>query len=455
MASINLSDISGSYEVSRYSFVGFLNYWFNEGDLIAITNKPRVGRAYTQWGTINEWAEAIEDDKDVETFIYDDKQEMFYDTYFGLNPHTKGLDIRRRGSADNIAKVNGLFADLDVKDGSFSSTDEIIEFLESLEYPPHALVSSGSGGVHAYWKIVPVKPTQHPELYEAWWSYLADKAGSRTIDRLIDITRMLRVPGTVRVPKKDEEDSRVKPVSMIYAKRFDPYTVEEILNVSKEPYSRVEAIRSENRKKNDAVKSRVNSEFFKQLIFDKSPLPDAYMRSQIPGFVPIDPDDAEALERSVKDRSIRMDAALKYPRFSDSPTPSDFLVKVCQFVARKQEQDALIQTIQDKYDWEDILIPHGWKLRRTLRSGEREWARPGSNDRSATTDWVDPKNPEYGPSGAMSLLSSSLETGLSDLKDLGEPLTKWRVLLRLHYDDDVVSMVTNEFLSSGNIDTNS
>jgi hypothetical protein len=41
----------------------------------------------------------------------------------------------------------------------------------------------------------------------------------------------------------------------------------------------------------------------------------------------------------------------------------------------------------------------------------------------------------------MSLLSSSEETGLADLKEAGVVLTKYRVALRLWFNDDETKMI--------------
>ena len=89
--------------------------------------------------------------------------------------------------------------------------------------------------------------------------------------------------------------------------------------------------------------------------------------------------------------------------------------------------------VNDHLSWSDILTPHGWKFRRQQGDGSKEWARPGQNARSAVTD--------YQGSPVMSLLSMSPATRMSDLLDAGIPLTKYRVLLRLEYDDDEEKLI--------------
>lgn len=97
--------------------------------------------------------------------------------------------------------------------------------------------------------------------------------------------------------------------------------------------------------------------------------------------------------------------------------------------------------INEGADWMDILPKHGWTYLRTDGQDCRIWARPGQTQKSATTDFT-----EYGKtSPVMSLFSSSQETGLSDLYDAGINLTKYRVMLRLDYNDDEQAMI-NDYL---------
>jgi len=97
--------------------------------------------------------------------------------------------------------------------------------------------------------------------------------------------------------------------------------------------------------------------------------------------------------------------------------------------------------INEGADWGDILPKHGWTYLRTDGQDCRIWARPGRTDKSATTDYS-----EFGKtSPVMSLFSSSEETGLADLYDAGVNLTKYRVMLRLDYNDDEQAMI-NDYL---------
>jgi hypothetical protein len=107
-----------------------------------------------------------------------------------------------------------------------------------------------------------------------------------------------------------------------------------------------------------------------------------------------------------------------------------------QLWQRLQALAHLEDDINQNATWDDILPKHGWTY---IRDAEdcRWWARPGRSDKSATTDYV-----EHGKtSPVMSLFSSSEETGLSDLFDAGMNLTKYRVILRLDYQDNEQAMI--------------
>jgi hypothetical protein len=288
----------------------------------------------------------------------------------GVCPVKQPAAPTQRGTEDNVAYVPGVWADIDVKPGGFASTEDIIEFLNGLELAPSMICGSGSGGVHAYWRLD--WGTQgDKQLVEQWWSYLAEEAAPRSIDKLIDVTRILRVPGSINFPKqtgKADADTRLRPVKLFSTTGLT-YSAERIREVSNDAFER----------RREARKSIIMAD--KQRRFET----DALMR--------------EVLSSGLHNR-WRMFRAIAY----------------------------MEDYYNDEYTWDDILSPHGWTYLRQLRDGSNEWARPGRAERSAVCD--------FEGSPVMSLLSSSEETGLSDLKDAGVPLTKFRVLLRLNYDDD-------------------
>lgn len=112
---------------------------------------------------------------------------------------------------ENARQVPGVWADLDVRPslaGHFSSEAELHELLTRLPQPT-MLVRSGSGGLHAYWLLPPRQrlKAQTPEaadLLEGWHALLQREAGDRQVDNVQELSRVLRVAGTVRWAKESE-----------------------------------------------------------------------------------------------------------------------------------------------------------------------------------------------------------------------------------------------------------
>lgn len=369
---MKLSDLTGQVQISSLHANAFINTWFEPDDKLVI-----VGRRTEKTGKHDTLSQSFLakdfgriDDEFLESLIFDEDGNK-WNVYFGVCPVKEDVDYNRRGTEDNVSHVTGLWADIDIKDKGFSSQQDILDFLFSLALHPTIVVGSGSGGVHAYWKLNPGEKG-NKELVDRWWSYLDEAAGERSIDKLIDLTRILRLPGSVYFPKSNTT-SKVGSVSILY-KLDNTYSVEEIRSHSE-----------------DAFKTK--HERRKRLITQ-----DANRRLDVDGF-------ARELIQGVGDNRWRMYRAISM----------------------------MEDYVNQQMTWAEILEPHGWKWQRTLRDGSNEWARPGRDERSAVVDYED--------SPVMSLLSMSEETGLSDLLDARIPLTKYRVLLRLWYNDIEHSLV--------------
>lgn len=100
-----------------------------------------------------------------------------------------------------------------------------------------------------------------------------------------------------------------------------------------------------------------------------------------------------------------------------------------------------LSTVEDdfnqRYSWDDILIPQGWTKIDQDSEGRDIWARPGlamwELHKSASTD--------YQGSHVMTLFSDSEETGLSHLLDTGVVLTKYRVYVETVWKGDEAGFV--------------
>jgi hypothetical protein len=365
---MKLSDYLGEMEVSAADAATFIQKWFRPDDKICI-----VGRKSKKQGKFNtlsqskiakEFLSGLTDDT-LKELIFGETES--WNLYFGVGPIKEDVELFKRGKEDNIAYLPGVWADIDVKENGFKDQQEITDFLASLPYVPSIIVSSGSGGVHAYWKLVWGEEGSK-DLAERWWSYLDEAAGDRSIDKLIDATRILRLPGSVYFPKEGSS-GKTGSVKLIYASDIT-YTTQQLTELSQAAYD------AKNKKR-----ERVISEDFNQNL-DM----DLFAHNLLGGF---------------GGNRWKMWRALS----------------------------ELEGYVNEHITWDEILEPHGWTFLRDLSDNRgREVARPGRNEKSAVVDYED--------SPVMSLLSLAEETGLADLRDARIPLTKFRVYLRLNFNDD-------------------
>jgi hypothetical protein len=113
-----------------------------------------------------------------------------YNVYFGVNP--RHLNV---GTKEGVTRIVCLHADCDTGEGKvFASKEEAFDALLALPIAPARIVDSG-GGLHAYWKIVPVEATrENIARAERAMGNLYRMLGGT--DAVHDVSRVLRVPGT-------------------------------------------------------------------------------------------------------------------------------------------------------------------------------------------------------------------------------------------------------------------
>jgi hypothetical protein len=367
---VKLSEHVGEVKISFYHAQTFVSTWFEPTDKIVI-----VGRRSEKSGNLDVVSQSMlaseflqMNDESLESLIFEDDGSK-WNLYFGVCPIKDDVTLTRRGTEANIEYVGGVWADIDVKEGGFASQQEIIGFLYGLALRPTIVVGSGSGGVHAYWKLSPGEKG-NKELVERWWSYLDEEAGDKSIDKLIDLTRILRIPGSVYFPK-EASTGKIGAVEILYMVP-DTYTIGQIYAVSDAAFK----TKHENRK-----------------------------------------------------RTIDND----YARRMDVGTAAQSLISNGNRWSHLRAYAEIEDYVNTYFSWDEILVPHGWTYLRDRTDGSREFARPGRGEKSAVVD--------FEGSPVMSLLSTSEETGLADLLDARIPLTKYRVRLRLEYNDDGPFMV--------------
>lgn len=299
-----------------------------------------------------------------------------YNSYVAVNPQKRNLGVYRRGGVDNVAKLRTLYCDVDVKKGSFSSQAEIMSWVNQLPLRPTMIVGSGSGGVHLYWVLDGDVDTTEAWLQGAWIKYL-QMTTDRSLDVLVDCSRILRLPGALRYDATYKE----LPVRVELLGADGPvHPVDAFKELTHNINSTEIKLRKENRAKEKQRQEKINDYFHNAVEAEKDGNPDMA-----------------------------------------------FLIKIAN----------LEDYINAKVAWDDILEPAGWTVTKEYNDGRRQWQRPGTgaDPRSAVTD--------YEQSNCMSLLSGSEDTLLADIKERGEALSKYRVLLRLTYEENYEALVAD------------
>lgn len=160
-----------------------------------------------------------------------------------------------RGNRENVAGLPGVWADLDVKpdtEGYFKTEADLLAFRARL-LPPTLEVASGSGGRHLYWLVHPnqrLSADAGEQLLRRWRDYLLAQAGEWQLDHVQDVARILRLAGTTRWPRADEDVLPRRVELLIDA--GPRYHVENLEIESEVAWKEAEAIRAENRKASHA-----------------------------------------------------------------------------------------------------------------------------------------------------------------------------------------------------------
>ena len=127
------------------------------------------------------------------------------EVYFGCCTRKKGV-----GTKEGVLEVPFLWADMDFKD---TSEDEAEKILKECIFEPTITVNSG-GGFHIYWKLKEPYQIEKPEDIYSVESVLKRLAASIKADMAAtDITRVLRVPGSLKKKQGPPRDAYISYIS--------------------------------------------------------------------------------------------------------------------------------------------------------------------------------------------------------------------------------------------------
>lgn len=157
------------------------------------------------------------------------------DLYWRVCPLVPGTVLAdgERGRADQTGRISALFADLDASPDKLASTEACWNVVHALAgrlggRQPVAVVGSGSGGLHPYWKLDAYPAGEHPRavaLARAFGMLVRAEAIAvgGAADMVSDPARVLRVPGStnhkpgggpVTLTAYDDGDPDVEPDSL-------------------------------------------------------------------------------------------------------------------------------------------------------------------------------------------------------------------------------------------------
>lgn len=134
--------------------------------------------------------------------------------YFGCGTRKETFPSPKRGKANDVTGIPGLWLDIDIADGAahksesnFPDIDTAHEFLKRLGLPPSVLVHSGHG-LQAYWLFDSFfdfqndsQPSYAAAIARDWTLYAQQVAGQMgyTVDSTGDLARVFRLPGAMNL----------------------------------------------------------------------------------------------------------------------------------------------------------------------------------------------------------------------------------------------------------------
>jgi hypothetical protein len=144
-----------------------------------------------------------------------DLNSQFYNVYFLPNypsTYTPGVTV----DGTHIDTFTTVFADMDLKDGTYRDAEEFLFALGEFPLPPSKVVKSGNG-VHAYWKVSDLDAMSFLKLNRRICRHF------KTDEAVSKIYQLMRLPGTVNT--KDPDNFKV--CELVYEEDFT-YSCEQL-----------------------------------------------------------------------------------------------------------------------------------------------------------------------------------------------------------------------------------
>ena len=164
-----------------------------------------------------------------------------HNLYVGLGLANQDYGPNRRCPSDQVSGIVGICADIDLRSKAhpkvtLPSTVEDALFMLPQEFPPTVVVLTGNGA-HIWWLF------REPWIFESenerceaaallgrWHTLLRDNASQKgwTYERLADLARVLRIPGTIN--RKDPSNPKSVTIQSLGDRRYNPSEFADYLN---------------------------------------------------------------------------------------------------------------------------------------------------------------------------------------------------------------------------------
>jgi hypothetical protein len=164
------------------------------------------------------------------------------DVYVGVGLRSKDMGSAHRGGNEDVSSLGAMWSDIDLKSDAHPkdklplTTEEGLQILPP-GVPPTVIIHSGNG-LQAWWIFKEPWRLETPEereravaLAARWQTMLRQNSAIRGwgFDRLSDLSRVLRVPGTLN--HKDPENLKDVVVTEWHPEiRYEPSDIDEILD---------------------------------------------------------------------------------------------------------------------------------------------------------------------------------------------------------------------------------
>jgi hypothetical protein len=161
-------------------------------------------------------------------------------TYFGVGTRRYGkyIEPNQRGDEKDVAYLYGTWIDIDIRSDAHAkenlpdSIEEAMDILEAVPLEPSYVINTGHG-IQAYWLFTTPMSCgiqwQETKKWTKRFNYtfkLFSKKMGWDVDSVFDLTRVMRLPGTMNV-----KGGGSAPVTIISQsdKRYDPFEITEYL----------------------------------------------------------------------------------------------------------------------------------------------------------------------------------------------------------------------------------